>query len=411
MIDNADDEKVNKIIRDLLRKKMQPNQVPKQLMTKVNTALDAEKTIAINKGSIAKVKQIHKIKSDLIRAEQIRSVVSCHSSLPLLHRRSSLLPQYSNEELEETLQDMVDGQPLDHSKTDMVQDLIALTKEKINFLIEEQEYTVAQTYEDVLRKLFVISNEAAIEKKHTNKKDNYEKMLQEAKESLEMAKIDFEQALNDFTESAEETIQDAKEKHQQELNDFDEETLKGPPSQYFKMSKQYLTLREQQKALVKSKKYEEAASLKEEADRLEKQEKQELTEKYYTERLITRNNLYNVYLSNLECLDEQLSRKKNKIMVEGKADIQSRQRNVDNLQKQFSYTKRLLKNDKLNSIRSSLKTRKSCAKASQRSRTNSSMASTMPSQRSDQPLYVSTQTQTNKRFNFATLKPLDPMET
>ena len=85
VIDYTEDETINKFIRGLLRGRIQPNQVPKQFMTKINTALDIEKTSAINEGSIAKVKQIHKIKSDLIRAEQIRNAVSSHSFLPQLH--------------------------------------------------------------------------------------------------------------------------------------------------------------------------------------------------------------------------------------------------------------------------------------------------------------------------------------
>ena len=225
MIDYTEDETIKRIIRDLLKVMMQPTQVPKQFITKINTALDHEKTIAINKGSIAKVKQIHKIKDDLIRAEQIRNVVSSHSFLPQLHRRSSMIPPYSNDDLEDTLQSLVDGQPLEHSKTNMVIDLINLTKDKINQLVENQQFPEAQTYENVLQQLYIINNEVNIEKKHNKRKDNIERLLREAEETLEMEKVDYKQSLEDFNKSAEEARQEVLDENQQLLDDFDEETL------------------------------------------------------------------------------------------------------------------------------------------------------------------------------------------
>lgn len=403
MIDYTEDETINKFIRELLRGRMQPNQVPKQFITKINTALDYEKTIAINKGSIAKVKQIHKIKDDLIRAEQIRNVVSSHSFLPVLHRRSSIIPSYSNEDLEDVLQSMIEGRPLDHDKTNMIVDLIYLSKEKINKLVEEQQFTEAQSYENVLRQLYVINNEVNIEKKHNKKKENYQKLLQEAEESLEMTKNDFKQSLNDFNETANEARQEVIDENQQLLDDFDEETMKGPPPKYFKMSKQYLILREKQKALIKNKNYEEAAGLKAEADELEKIEKQNLIEKFYSERINNRAKLYNDFTSKIKCFDEQVERKRKKLMNNYEVFIQNKQKNIENIQKKYDYTQNLLKDDELKSstLRSPLKSRKSTKILSQRSKANSSISF------SNQSTKVSTSTQTVKRFNFATLKPLE----
>lgn len=403
MIDYTEDETINRFIRDLLKGRMLPNQVPKQFITKINTALDHEKTIAINKGSIAKVKQIHKIKDDLIRAEQIRNVVSSHSFLPQLHRRSSMIPPYSNDDLEDTLQSLVDGQPLEHSKTNMVIDLINLTKDKINQLVENQQFPEAQTYENVLQQLYIINNEVNIEKKHNKRKDNIERLLREAEETLEMEKVDYKQSLEDFNKSAEEARQEVLDENQQLLDDFDEETLKGPPPQYFKMSKQYLILRQKQKALVMNKSYEEAAGIKSEADELEKIEKQKLIEKFYSERIVSRTNLYNDFTFKIECFDEQVDRKRSRLISDYETCIRNKQKSIENIKKQYAYTQNLLKKDELNSttVRPLLKSRKSTNRTTQRSRANSTMSSTMPASK------VSASTQTNKRFNFATLKPLD----
>ena len=66
-----------------------------------------------------------------------------------------------------------------------------------------------------------------LKKKHNNWRDNYQRLLQEAEESLKTTKSEYEQLLEDFDQNVMDAGQDILDKQQQQLYYFDEETMKS----------------------------------------------------------------------------------------------------------------------------------------------------------------------------------------
>ncbi|OHS97625.1 hypothetical protein TRFO_09326 [Tritrichomonas foetus] len=418
MFDNEDNETVKQYVRDLLKGKIQPMQVPKEVIPRVHHSLDNKKTEAINQGSVDKVRRIQKMQTDLIRAEQRQKDLGAHGSLPPLKRLNSSIAVFSEKQMNEILNDLMNGKPFDPSKSHNIPYLMQFTKDKINNLIKEQKFTEAQEYEDVLRQLPLLSFEAHAENRHAIKVSMLEQLLQQAQESLEQAQEEYEQTIADFDARGAEQRDEIIEKFTEQMNEFDKETEKGPPPQYYKFSHRYLNLRKIQEALVSSKRYEEAATVQEQANQLEKEEREYLENKFYEERYTLRNKINNDFTTNLECLEEQFQRKRTKIVSDFENDIQNKTKSVENCQKKYEQAKKTHQNSTAATLKRSMATKRqqasrSSSKASfvsssmHGSKYGSKFGSTYESQQSTQrsksstlPKKVTVSTQTVKRYAF-----------
>lgn len=389
-MENDETETINKYVKSLIQLKAHPSQIPKKLIPKINVQLDISKSEAIQKGSIDKVMRIQRIKSGLINAEQRRRAFSSHSILPPLSTHKSSTISHPREELEAILDDMAEGIPLNHNDSSLVPELIPFAKEKINKLVKERKFTIAQTYENALRQLIIIDQDIQTENKHSSQKDNIEKKLQAATESLEQAKSDFQKSIVEFEQKAEESKNKIIEKQKQQLLAFDEETQQGPSSKVIKYSHQYHTMRNKQALLISAKAYEEAAFLKEQADKLKEVEAEEQKQRFYIDRQILRNQMIKNFEVEMDCYEEQINQKRFNLQMNGEMILRNKQKNVENITIDFEEAKSRVKNDELRA-----KTIKTTTK--------SQRLTALQKERECRSKNVSVSTQTIKRYIFPIL--------
>jgi len=129
------------------------------------------------------------------------------------------------------------------------------------------------------------------------------------------------------------------ESFKQELNEFDLETEGPLPPQYRKFSRNLLNLRETEKHLLKTRRFEEAGIIKKEADGLEIIEMEELRGKYERLRTILRDKLIENYEQKMECMESRAQRERKKIESDGFSLIEMHKKTIENLEKRLEETR------------------------------------------------------------------------
>ena len=142
-------------------------------------------------------------------------------------------------------------------------------------------------------------------------------------------------ALNEHDERARTSLEALDAEIEEQLLEFDNITQGPLPSQYIKFSSALLNLRETEKFLVKSRRFEEAASIKAEADAKEEIEIQQLHKRFITKRMQQRQKLIECFSTKKRCIEEKNERIRNKIEQDHRSELAALKKSVDNQQKKL----------------------------------------------------------------------------
>jgi hypothetical protein len=137
------------------------------------------------------------------------------------------------------------------------------------------------------------------------------------------------QAFNDQQSAA---ASELERKHLEKLAEFDASVPSVLPSEYCKLSGPLLDLREQERQLVLSKRYDEAVALKKESDRREKEEAEQQKVKFLQIIAGRRQKLTQEQEHAIECFTSRWTRLSAQLEQERDAEIQTQQKIVDNIQ-------------------------------------------------------------------------------
>ena len=412
-------EAAKSYVRQLLRGRIDPIQVPKNLISRVNHELDSRKGDFINQGNIDKVRKVQRIQLELIQSEQRQWQYTNTVKQPsVVSSRNRAFVGHDAEEqrakMEKIINDLIEGKPFEQENAPIIPQLINFTKEKINNFIFEKNLPLAQEYENVLKALPMISVQASTENRHISKRNDIEKLLRRAKRNLEKEQQDYQKYLNEFDEQSINQRNEVNEKYSQQFNDFDDETNKGPPERYLnRRSQRYLNLKKMEEAMISSRKFEQAEAIKEELLKLEAKEKDYLQKKFFNDRQRMRDKMYSDYENNIHCLDEQFERKRTKIIQDYELSIKNKEKAIENLKGKLADAERCVSNNCKPIVISDFLPPSEQTQTQHLARSETRNSGSSPTQRSptsyrcnssNSTQKVSISTQTIRRYRFPSLR-------
>ena len=344
---------VAEIVRNLLRRKIPVTQVPRELIAKVNQGLEHAKQLSISHGRVDGVKRVHKIKQELANYEHKLKLAQRMGGLPLLMQSGRTRKSVAcgtmcppPNELEKVLDSLIAGHPLEHKKSTYAPFLIKLARRKIADFVAAQEFNKAQQYEDLVKRLFIIDSEFNTENARANKRITVEERFRNAEDELVALEQEFVTEMRSFRERAEKEKKDMEERHREEQHSFDHVTENGCPAERFKkFSQRLLNMREQEKFLVQTKRFDEAAEMKELSDALEEEERQEIARQYLQERAAGRCQLKMYQENEIKCLRDKLLMDEFELKRDYENVIAAQKRTVENLENRLKMMNDLMKPD------------------------------------------------------------------
>lgn len=310
-----------------------PSQVPVSLIPKLISSLEKSKLKAIKDGQVTRVQLIQKATESLEKYQ--KSIQYTHKTKI---EKVETGPPPPIVVLDSTIEDLIDGIPYDIAQTSMLPHLSERCKQIISSLLAQGNYSEAQKYENVHKQLVSLMNKRESEKKVQSRQRFLKDQYKTFNRQLEDVKKKYDFAMESFEMEYQSKISKLNEEFEKELRDFDLITDGPIPLANRKFSSKLLNLRETEKFLLKSRRYDEAASIKAEADEQEKKEISDLEEKFLNERLLQREQLKDLQQQKLKCFNEKEERKRRKIIQENEKEINTLQKTVENLENKIDLT-------------------------------------------------------------------------
>ena len=206
--------------------------------------------------------------------------------------------------LESVMNDLLDGFPYEIAETYMLPHLILYAQEEVDRFIEQNDYINAQKREDIRVNLIGIMATRTEEGEKRDQREKVENMLDTTKTTYAQRSAELNQEMEELKEKCQKAVDDLIKERDQQLHDFDVAT-KGPiPPSYKKLSQRILNLRRTEEALVKLRKFNEAAEVQAEADRETAQELLNLEKQYKKTRAAQRATLVEQYAAKLAYLED-----------------------------------------------------------------------------------------------------------
>ena len=317
-----DTERVRFYARELLSGKPAKD-VPRKHFPKIQAILEGMKTRAINDGNTSKVRQIQGILAD-IRACQPHKVRRSESSMTARPKTAT----YSQDEIESTLNRLVDGGSYDAVKTDMVPDLVSHARSVIDSLVEQRNLMLAQKYEDVMRQLQQMPSRRTKLGQQVTQRREWGEQLERTRIALSDEREKLQEALADHDRAVAEAKRKENDEWQRTVMSYDNVTAGELPPSYKKFSPKLLNIREQEKSLIKMRRFEDAGYVQMEGDEVEKQELSELRKRFEQDRRAKMEKMTEQRNSKISRFDENSARIRSRIKAEHQHTIQSLEQTI-----------------------------------------------------------------------------------
>jgi hypothetical protein len=333
MSDGHESVRADGVIRALLAGKLATSQVPPDLVPRVRVSLDSLKQKAIADGDVDRVRRVHKLQQEF-RSTNLRRQSGLRSAraLPTVRRQSQRGDHPTRQEVCDALGAIVDGRSgLSADDARLVPYLIQRAKERIAQLVRDEAYTRAQDYENALRTLLVIGGEKQVETKRRTKRQRLAEALENARAALADAEANFDAFMAEVASDQDQGREPLLRDQADELDDFDAKTSDGMPQSFVKFSPALLELREQQRMLIATKRFGEAAEVRDIVEDAERREMDALKAKWGELRAVQRKQRADAHAANLHCYDEKAERNALKWEQTLRLDIEGKRRAVDNL--------------------------------------------------------------------------------
>lgn len=306
--------------------------VPEEYHPQLLMPLSAAKNEAIVAGNAALVKRIQQLMKSLkLSTDRSRSASARRRSVQTRQIRSETV----DEPISPLIDELLDGRPTDTVDDTQLNDVIAAMKTKKEELEGERDYRRLQIAENIIQELSSRRYEATYTFVQNSKLANLKKQLNDTQFELKEKK----QMWSDQRAAFDEEYQMSKEElladQEQELQEYDNSFPEILPANFRKLSPQVLQLREQEKHLVLTKRYEDAIFYRERADKLETQELEQQRAKFVRAFQVKRNQLVETQKTQLACFERHWERRLALLEKESNEDIKPLKSSIANIQKKI----------------------------------------------------------------------------
>jgi len=283
--------------------------------------LSAAKNEAIVAGNTAQVKRIQAIMKSLKLGSPNSSKVSTPRRKNISERGFSPNDDRTEKSIDCIIEELIEGRAVSTIDTSMYRDIVRDLKLKKEQYLSEGDYRRSQKAEDIIQAINSMQYEKVFTSICTDKISNLNKQRTDIEEDLKRKEAFWDNQKNMFDEEKIVSLKKLEESHRVELEDFDKSFPEILPANFRKLSATVLQLREQEKHLVLTKRYDDAIAYKERADKLEAQELQMQRDKFNRAFHQRREQLISSHRIQMKCFEDNWRRKLEKLEKDRSCEI------------------------------------------------------------------------------------------
>jgi hypothetical protein len=328
--DDADD--LREIVDSLLSG-VPLSRVPEEIHSRLLVPLSAAKNEAIVAGNRSAVKRlqsmIHELQLNPGRSAP-PSRISSRSQSTFVTARS--LKGTTSDDMTVIIDDLLDGRDVATVDGGSLLRLVGAMKERKRLAIAEGDYRQSQQLENLIQagnsRYFEITYHGVQNSRLTALKVQ----LMKANEDLQAAEEFWARAREEHDQEYASSLESLEADQDRQLTDFDSSFPEALPSKYLKWSPQLLQMREQEKHLVLSKRYDDAILVRERADALEQEELEQQRQKLIRAFQVQRQQLIDTHKVQRSCFETNWERKTDRFEAERDRDISVLKRTIGNFE-------------------------------------------------------------------------------
>jgi hypothetical protein len=234
---------------------------------------------------------------------------------------------------------LIKGSPINAVPLENINTVIITLKERKRQAILKGNYTQSQEIENMIGRLGSI----IIQRKHANIKAQeikaIEYQLQQAENQLKKTIQAWNEKAAEFNKTQAISARRIERTQFARLNDNDSIPTDTLPSKYLKPSAKLLDLRERERHLVLTKRYDEATLLHKEGDRMEKEEELEKKREFLHTSQRQRQQLLMAQERDRQGFQERWSRSAEKLQKQMEKEIEQQRRVVENIRTKLNDAK------------------------------------------------------------------------
>ncbi|KAK8893520.1 hypothetical protein M9Y10_021942 [Tritrichomonas musculus] len=174
---------------------------------------------------------------------------------------------------------------------------------------EDFDYDLLQRIDDVIKEVTSKDQLLNTNSSHKNTIDQLNSKLDSTKKEITQIEGRFSNVKQNFEERKKKDIERLKKKQREEIQEFQVKySMDNIPPRYRKLSSDVINIRNRERKLRIMHKFIEAKQMREEGDRLEKEEMELNYQKWQNEREIAKNTLIKKHRQQVICLNEKWNR-------------------------------------------------------------------------------------------------------
>jgi len=189
-------------------------------------------------------------------------------------------PALTEDEVRTIVDGILQTEDIKYFNADELDLIIAEIRKRRADYIKAGDYLGAQRCEHFTRAIMNYGQLGTVEQMQVSKADEIKIKLDEARNSLNEMKAKWELMYTNLRKEAKNDLISINSLFEKSISDLEKLYEEKPQSSFDKPSNELLQLRSKQTAMVASKRYAEAAKIKDEADNLEKAEREQRIEKW-----------------------------------------------------------------------------------------------------------------------------------
>jgi hypothetical protein len=214
----------------------------------------------------------------------------------------------------------------------MIPALTEHAKLVINDLLSSGQYVTAQQYENVHQSLVTLLMTRQLQEQKLAKYQTIQGNIATFTTQLEQEQEKLERVLENVQAKLNQSVKEEEDRWGTESSAFDAITSGELPPGARKLSSRLLNMREQERFLLSSRRYQDAAGIKSEADRLEEAEMRRLRQAFTRKRETQKGILRDIHEQKLKCILEKGERNKWEISRSGEKEFERLKQAIENMQ-------------------------------------------------------------------------------
>lgn len=245
------------------------------------------------------------------------------------------IPRLQRNSIENKIDDIFRGISINTVEFDLIPTVIICLKERKRKAILKGDYQLSQAIEVMVNRFVSIQLQKKEREIKEAKLDDLNFQLEQAQEAMKNLTEKWNKRVEAFNQEQSEASAQFERKQIQRLEDFDANIPTALPANYCKLSSQLLDMREIERHLVLTKRYNEATSLKKQCDKMEREETAAQKQKFMKIVQAKRQKLIEEQAKAIEVFTAKWTLQSEVLLKQRDEEIETQQKIIDNILSKF----------------------------------------------------------------------------